>query len=152
MIEKINIKFKRLNEKHSDIPLPQYHTEESAGMDIRAAIDEFMIIKSGEIALIPTNLAVEIPKGYELQVRPRSGLALKHGIIIPNSPATIDSDYRGELKIIIMNLGKEDFKIERGDRIAQLVISKIYHASIIEVDELSTTSRGEGGFSSTGIK
>jgi len=121
-------------------------------MDIRAAIDEFMIIKSGEIALIPTNLAVEIPKGYELQVRPRSGLALKHGIIIPNSPATIDSDYRGELKIIIMNLGKEDFKIERGDRIAQLVISKIYHASIIEVDELSTTTRGEGGFSSTGIK
>ncbi|HOJ37455.1 MAG TPA: dUTP diphosphatase [Ignavibacteriales bacterium] len=150
MIEKITLKFKRLDPKYNDIELPRYHTPESAGMDIRAAIDEPITLKHGEIGLIPTSLAVEIPKGYELQVRPRSGLALHNGIIIPNSPATIDSDYRGELKIIIMNLGGADFVVHRGDRIAQLVISKIYHADIIETDELSQTERGEGGFHSTG--
>lgn len=150
MIEKVTVKFKRLDPKYNDIELPKYHTPESAGMDIRAAIDDPMTLKHGEIKLVPTNLAVEIPKGYEIQIRPRSGLALNHGVILPNSPATIDSDYRGELKIIMMNIGGKDFTINRGDRIAQLVISKIYHAEIEQTDELTPTERGEGGFHSTG--
>lgn len=147
----VNIKFKRLDNSFSDIQLPEYATEGSAGMDIRAAVSEQFIIEPGKIELIPTNLQVEIPEGFELQVRPRSGLAIKNGIGILNSPGTIDSDYRGEIKIILINLGKEPFVIKRGDRIAQLVLSKYYKAEIEIADQLPESKRNSGGFGHTGI-
>ncbi len=150
METQLEIKFKRLNEKFKSIPLPSYATKGSAGMDIYAALDEPMKIHKGKIELVPTNLSVEIPEGYEIQVRPRSGLAAKHGIGILNSPGTIDSDYRGEIKIIIINLGTEDFIIQPAERIAQLVVSKVYTAKLIESTELNNTARGEGGFGHTG--
>jgi dUTP pyrophosphatase len=152
MEEKIVIKIKRLSEEFSDIPLPHYATAGSAGMDIRAALKEDIILKPGKVEIIPTNLSVEIPVGYEIQVRPRSGLAANHAIGILNSPGTIDSDYRGEVKIIIMNFGKEDFKISCCDRIAQLIVSKVYSAKIEEVKDLNSSHRGEGGFGHTGKK
>lgn len=148
----VNIKVKRLNEKFNDIPLPSYSTEGSSGMDIRAAIDDFVIIKKNETALIPTNISVEIPDGYEIQVRPRSGLAANYGIGILNAPGTIDSDYRGEIKIIMFNFGTEDFKINRGDRIAQIVLNKFYKAVFNESAELNNSRRGSGGFGHTGEK
>ncbi len=149
-MSEIEIKIKRLDKKYTDIPLPEYSTDGSAGMDIRAAIDNEIILKKGKIGLVPTNLSVEIPKGYEIQVRPRSGLALKHGIGVLNSPGTIDSDYRGEIKIIMMNFSDEDFIIKSGDRIAQLVVSKVYLAKFSETDNLNDSHRGEGGFGHTG--
>ncbi len=152
MTEEIKIKVKRLSEDYLDVPLPHYATPGSAGMDIRAAIKEDVILKPGLVELIPTNISVEIPIGYEIQVRPRSGLAANHSIGILNSPGTIDSDYRGEVKIIIMNFGKEDFKISKGDRIAQLIVSKVYTAKIEEVKDLNSSHRGEGGFGHTGNK
>ena len=152
MIEKISIKIKRLDSEFNDIPLPSYTTEGSAGMDIRAAVENEMTIHPSEIVLVPTNLSVEIQEGFEIQVRPRSGLAIKNGIGILNSPGTIDSDYRGEVKIIMVNFGKEDFIISRGDRIAQLIVSKVYHAVIEENNELNSSKRGEGGFGHTGQK
>lgn len=150
MPEIIPIKIKRLSEEFNDIPLPSYSTPGSAGLDVRAAVADELIILPGEIKLVPTNLSVEIPEGFEIQVRPRSGLAAKHGISIPNAPGTIDSDYRGEIKIILINLGKEDFKILRGDRIAQLVVSKVYKADFVVSDDLLESSRGSGGFGHTG--
>ncbi len=150
MNSEIKIKVKRLNAGFDDIGLPEYSTQGSAGMDIRAAVEGKMVLKAGEVGLVSTNLVVEIPEGYEIQVRPRSGLAIKHGIGILNSPGTIDSDYRGEVKIIMMNFSKEDFVINRGDRIAQLVLSKVYRASLEENSELLKTKRGEGGFGHTG--
>lgn len=152
MIEEIPIKIKRLSSEFEDIPLPSYSTPESSGMDIRAAVEEKVITAPGSLVLIPTNFSVEIPKGFEIQVRPRSGLAAKHGIGILNSPGTIDSDYRGEIKIILMNFGKEDFIINRGDRIAQLVVSKVYTAKLIESNNLNESERGDGGFGHTGHK
>lgn len=152
MTEEIKIKVKRLSEDYLDVPLPGYATPGSAGMDIRAAIKQDVILKPGVVELIPTNISVEIPVGYEIQVRPRSGLAANHSIGILNSPGTIDSDYRGEVKIIIMNFGKEDFKISKGDRIAQLIVSKVYTAKIEEVKDLNSSHRGEGGFGHTGKK
>lgn len=152
MQSKITIKFKRLSDKFNDIPLPSYSTEGSSGMDLRAAVDDKIIIKPLETVLIPTNLAVEIPEGYEGQVRPRSGLAAKNFVTILNTPGTIDSDYRGEIKVILTNFGKEDFIVNRGDRIAQLVITKVEKANIVEVQELNSTERNEGGFGHTGIK
>jgi dUTP pyrophosphatase len=119
-------------------------------MDIYAALSEPFIVSPASIELIPTNFSVEIPDGYELQVRPRSGLAIKHGIGILNSPGTIDSDFRGEVKIIIINLSKEKFVIKPAERIAQLVLSKVYKAKLIESDELNNTKRGNGGFGHTG--
>lgn len=148
----ITIKFRRLSDKFQDIELPTYLTEGSSGMDLRAAVEEDVVIKPFETKLIPTNLAVEIPFGYEGQVRPRSGLAAKNSITILNSPGTIDSDYRGEIKVIITNLGCEDFVIHRGDRIAQLVITKVEKVNIVEVDNLNETKRNDGGFGHTGIK
>lgn len=142
--------FKKISEEFNDIPLPHYATEGSAGMDIRAAVENNIILKAGKIILVPTNLSVEIPSGYEIQVRPRSGLAAKNGIGILNSPGTIDSDYRGEIKIILFNFGEEDFIINRGDRIAQLILNKVYRANISESKNLSETERGEGGFGHTG--
>lgn len=152
MPEKVLIKFKRIDERFKAIPVPEYVTSGSAGMDIRAAITEGIVLRPGQIELVPTNISVEIPVGYEIQVRPRSGLAVKHGIGVLNSPGTIDSDYRGEIKIILINLSKEDFTITSGDRIAQLVLSKVYLAEMKESDELNDSKRGEGGFGHTGKK
>ena len=151
-MEKIKIKFARISEKFSDIPFPAYETEGSAGMDIRAAVENSVLLKAGKIEMIPTNLRVEIPEGYEIQVRPRSGLAAKHGIGVLNSPGTIDSDYRGEIKIILFNFSDEDFTINRGERIAQLVIGKVVRAETEIAEKLSETERGEGGFGHTGKK
>ena len=151
-MNKIKLNIKRITNKYNDIPLPHYATEGSAGMDIRAALEDELVIKSGEVKLDPTNLIIEIPEGYELQVRPRSGLALKNGIGLLNSPGTIDSDYRGEVGIIMYNFSKLDFTIKRGDRIAHLVLNKVYLADVIEVKDVSESERGEGGFGHTGKK
>jgi dUTP pyrophosphatase len=149
-MEEIEIKVKRISNEYEDVPLPDYATEGSAGMDIRAALHYELIISKGEVVLVPTNLSVEIPVGFEIQVRPRSGLAIKHGIGILNSPGTIDSDYRGEIKVIMMNFSKEDFVIKRGDRIAQLVVSKVYRAGLKIENSLNESKRGAGGFGHTG--
>jgi dUTP pyrophosphatase len=146
----VEIKIKRLNPEFNDIPVPSYSTLGSAGMDVRAAVKDEIIIEQNDITLVPTNLSVEIPHGYEIQVRPRSGLAASHGIGILNSPGTIDSDFRGEIKIIIINLGKEKFTIKRSDRIAQLVVSKVFTANLIQSDDLNHSKRGDGGFGHTG--
>ncbi len=130
------------------LPLPAYATEGAAGMDVVSA--EAVTIAPGARHAVATGLALAIPPGYEIQVRPRSGLALKHGITVPNTPGTIDSDYRGELKVILVNLGEEPFAIERGDRVAQLVLAPVVRAVWNEVAELGATGRGEGGFGSTG--
>lgn len=130
------------------LPLPAYATTGAAGMDVVSA--ESVTIPPGARHAVATGLALAIPKGYEIQVRPRSGLALKHGITVPNTPGTIDSDYRGELKVILINLGDEPFAILRGDRIAQLVLAPVVQAAWHEVVELDSTERGEGGFGSTG--
>ena len=135
----------------NSISLPKYETMNSAGMDIRAFLPEGKIeIKPQEIKLIPTGLYLEIPKGYEVQIRPRSGLALKNGITVLNSPGTIDADYRGEIKIILINHGKDSFSITSEMRIAQMVISQFTRVDLLKVKDLSETNRGEGGFGSTG--
>ena len=134
-----------------DLPLPGYETADSAGMDIRAAVDRPIEIAPGGRALIPTGFKMALPRGFEAQIRPRSGLALKKGITLPNSPGTIDADYRGEVGIILMNAGEETFTIERGDRIAQMVIAPVLQARWNEVESLDETARGEGGFGSTGV-
>ena len=152
MNEEIAIRIKRINSNSEDIPLPSYSTSGSAGMDIRAAVENKIIISPGSLVLVPTGFSVEIPDGYEIQVRPRSGLAAKFGIGILNSPGTIDSDYRGEIKIILMNFSKNEFIIERGDRIAQLVVSKVYTAKLIESNDLAESERGDGGFGHSGHK
>ncbi len=150
MHEEVVVKIKKINPGFDDIDLPSYATGGSAGMDIRAAVNDDVIIKPGEIVLIPTNLSVEIPLGYEIQVRPRSGLAIKNGIGILNSPGTIDADYRGEIKIIMFNFGKENFVVSRGDRIAQIILSRVYIAKLIQTENLNDSQRGEGGFGHTG--
>jgi len=134
----------------SNNALPAYETAGSAGMDIRAFVGEELILKPLERKLIPTGLFIELPLGYEAQLRPRSGLAFKHGISLPNSPATIDSDYRGEIKVALINLSNEDFSIKNGDRIAQMIIARHERAAWINVEELTDTDRGHGGFGSTG--
>jgi len=151
-MEKIKIKVKRISEEFSDIPLPEYATEGSSGLDLRAAVKDKIILEAGKVMMVPTNLSVEIPLGYEIQVRPRSGLAAKHGIGVLNSPGTIDSDYRGEIKTILFNFSDKVFEINRGDRISQMVISKVYLAEMIEDNDLSESARGTGGFGHTGKK
>lgn len=150
-MEKVQVKIQRINDSFNDISLPEYATEGSSGLDLRAAVESKLILEKGKIILVPTNLMVEIPLGYELQVRPRSGLAAKNGIGVLNSPGTIDSDYRGEIKVILFNFSDKDFVINRGDRIAQMVISKVYKADIIECNSLKESDRGSGGFGHTGI-
>jgi dUTP pyrophosphatase len=146
------IKFYRLRpDQDGDIPLPRYMTSQSAGMDISAALDQEFILEPGDIFLIPTGFAMELPPGFEAQIRPRSGLAVNHGIGLINSPGTIDSDYRGEVKIAVINLGKEPYTFHRGDRIAQMIIKKVYHAHISVVDKLEETGRNSGGFGHTGV-
>ena len=145
------IQLRRLQpERDMDIPLPAYMTPLAAGMDVCAAIETNQHLAPGEIALVPTGLAMAIPKGFEVQVRPRSGLAIKHGISIVNAPGTIDADYRGEVKIGLINLGANPYTIHRGDRIAQLIVQQVYQANVTLVDELDKTERNEGGFGHTG--
>ena len=131
---------------------PAYETAHAAGMDLRAAIQESapLVVGPGDIQIVPTGLAMAVPEGYEAQIRPRSGLAAKHGITVLNSPGTIDSDYRGEIKVILINHGRVPFEIRRGDRIAQMVIAPVIQADLVIVDELPGSIRGEGGFGSTG--
>jgi dUTP pyrophosphatase len=151
-MDKIRIRLKwLLPRKERDIQLPSYETSGSAGMDVQAAVRQNMIIAPGEIALVPTGFGVAIPPGYELQVRPRSGLAVKHGITLINSPGTIDSDYRGEVKIALINLGRESFTVRRGDRIAQLIAASVTPVEFEIVSELESTERGAGGFGHTGL-
>lgn len=140
----------RLTASTADIPLPSYATDGSAGMDIRAAVEGDLVIPPGETVLVPTGFAIAVPPGYEAQVRPRSGLAIKHQVGILNSPGTIDSDYRGEVRIILTNFGKEPFRVGRGDRIAQMIIAPYARAEWEEQDALETTARGAGGFGHTG--
>ena len=133
-----------------DVPLPQYMTDHAAGMDVCAACDDDVTVSPGEIRLIPCGFYMAVPVGFEAQMRPRSGLALKHGIILPNAPGTIDADYRGEVCVILGNVGTEPFTVRRGMRIAQLVVAPVTRATVAEVDELPETQRGEGGFGHTG--
>jgi len=149
-MDKIKIKVKKLPGRPDHVPLPKKQTDGAAGYDVCAANTEPIVLGSGEAAAVPTGLALEIPPGWEVQVRPRSGLALKYGITLPNAPGTIDSDYRGELMVIMMNLGPEDFLVKAGDRIAQLVVGKTYEADWEAADLLEDSDRGEGGFGSTG--
>jgi len=145
------IKIMRLQpDTDSDIPLPRYMTDQSAGMDICAAITKDLVLNKGELTLIPTGFAIALPRGFEAQIRPRSGLAIKHGIGLINSPGTIDADYRGEIKIAVINLGATPYTFRRADRIAQMVIKKVYLARLVIVEELDETNRNTGGFGHTG--
>lgn len=145
----MKMQIKRL--EGNNLELPSYETSKSAGMDLRACITENITIKPMERKLIKTGIAISIPENYEVQIRPRSGLALKQGITVLNTPGTIDADYRGEIGVILINLGENDFIVERGMRIAQMVVNPIVQAELIEVAELDATQRGEGGFGSTGV-
>ena len=147
MTDPVGVQLKRLPHGHG-LDLPAYATDGAAGMDVLSA--ESVTIRPGQRHAVATGLSVAIPQGYEIQVRPRSGLAFKHGITVPNTPGTIDSDYRGELKVLLINHGTDDFAIERGDRVAQLVLAPVTQAAWEEVDALDETDRGEGGFGSTG--
>jgi dUTP pyrophosphatase len=136
----------------AELPLPSYGTDGSAGLDVRAAVAIPIRLQPGAIAQIPTGFAIEVPGGFEMQVRPRSGLAMKHGITLPNSPATIDSDYRGEVMVALINLGPGPFAVEPGMRIAQLVLARVPRVEWIETETLSETARGTGGFGHTGLE
>lgn len=149
-MERIDVKIKRVKDG-SDIPLPRYMTSHSAGMDLYADIEGEAILQPGERRLISTGIAISLPDGFEAQIRPRSGLAINHGITLLNSPGTIDADYRGEISVIMINLGDKSFTIKRGDRISQMVINKVYHAAWEQVEELDETKRGSGGFGHTGL-
>jgi len=145
------IRFCRIDPKaNADIPLPRYMTPQAAGMDLHAAVMQELILEPGAIHLIPTGLMMAIPNGYEAQIRPRSGLAVQHGVGLINSPGTIDADYRGEVQVALINLGKNAYTIRRGDRIAQMIIHRVYQAGLEEVNSLDKTSRNAGGFGHTG--
>ncbi len=147
------LSFQRIrSDEDQDIPLPRYMTPQAAGMDLHAAVDRAVTIANGAIALIPTGFAMALPSGFEAQIRPRSGLAVKHGIGLINSPGTIDADYRGEIKIALINLGTEAYTVRRGDRIAQMVIQKVYRVQLQIVESLEATTRDTGGFGHTGIR
>ncbi|MFO7798617.1 dUTP diphosphatase [Rhodohalobacter sp.] len=149
--ERIKIFFKKLDHA-KNLPLPAYESDEAAGMDIRAALHKPKTLEPGERDLIPTGFQMALPMGYEAQIRPRSGLAYKQGVTMLNTPGTIDSDYRGEVKVLAINHGEEPYVIENGDRIAQMVIAPVYQPQIEETDSLPETNRGRGGFGSTGVK
>ena len=146
----VSVEIIRVNETSGDIPLPKYATSHSAGMDIYAAVNDELVLRAGETALIPTGFAIALPEGFEAQVRPRSGLAAKNQVTVLNSPGTIDADYRGEVKVILTNFGKNDFIIKRGERIAQLVVAQYERVVWEERDSLDETPRGAGGFGHTG--
>ena len=145
------VEFKKLPYT-KDLLLPAYESSSAAGMDIRAALETPFTLKPGERALIPTGLQMALPVGFEAQIRPRSGMAIKNGVTMLNSPGTIDADYRGEVKVIAINHGQENFIVNHGDRIAQMVITPVVQLKVTEVSELGDTERGEGGFGSTGIR
>lgn len=149
-MDRVILKVKRLD-NNPDLPLPSYQSDGSSGLDLRAAVNKDLTLQPGDIRLIPTGLSISIPKGYEAQIRPRSGLALRDGLGFVNSPGTIDADYRGEIRVIAINWGKKPLTIRRGDRIAQMVINKVSKAIVEEVDELDPTKRGKGGFGHSGI-
>jgi dUTP pyrophosphatase len=151
MTERLQVRILRINPDQQDIPLPHYATEGSAGMDICAAIENDIIIPPGETVLVPAGFIIELTPGHEAQIRPRSGLAVKYKIGILNSPGTIDSDYRGEVKIILTNFGKSQFVVHRGDRIAQMIVAKYERVQWKEASSLAESARGEGGFGHTGI-
>lgn len=151
VMKRETVLFKWLDEKAAqDIALPQYETSDSAGMDVRISIEDDYLLQPGEITLFSTGFAVAIPSGFEIQVRPRSGLAIKHGITLINSPGTIDADYRGEVKIGVINLGKEPYCFKRGERVAQMILAPVIQAVFSVVDSLDETERGVGGFGHTG--
>ena len=147
----VTLRVKRLD-GNEDMALPSYETDGASGLDLRAAVDGELTLHPGEIRLVPTGLAISLPLGYEAQIRPRSGLALKQGVGMVNTPGTIDSDYRGEIGLVLINWGKSPFVIKRGDRIAQMVVTRVSRAQVLEVDRLETTERGEGGFGHSGVK
>ena len=148
----VDVRVKRLPHG-KDLPLPTYQTASSAGLDLQAAIapQTTLVIEPGSRELVPTGLAIELPEGFEAQIRPRSGLALKKGVTLVNTPGTIDADYRGEIGVIVINHGNEPFEIVRGDRIAQMIVAPVVQARLVEVDDLSSSDRGAGGFGSTGV-
>ena len=151
MSTKVTVELQRL--PHAEgLPLPAYQTNDAAGLDLMAAVaeNEPLTLAPGQYALVPTGLAIALPPGYEAQVRPRSGLAAKHGVTVLNSPGTIDADYRGEIRVILINHGQTAFVVKRGERIAQMVIAPVVQAQLVPVASLSTTDRGSGGFGSTG--
>ena len=150
-MQRISVKFSWLDlDNAGDLSLPSYHSAQASGMDVAAAVVAPVQLAPGEIRMIPTNFAVAIPSGFEIQVRPRSGLAIKHGVTVINSPGTIDADYRGEVKIGLVNLGQHPYTIQRGDRIAQLVLAAVHKADLHLVEELDKTVRQGGGFGHTG--
>jgi len=146
----IEVRIKRLPAAEG-LPLPAYMTAGAAGMDLHAAVEEELVVEPGAIVLVPTGFAIAVPDGFEAQVRPRSGLAVKHGISLPNTPATIDSDYRGEIRVPLINLGREPFRVTRAMRIAQLVVAPVVRVTWAEHDELPSTSRAAGGFGHSGV-
>jgi dUTP pyrophosphatase len=145
----ITVSLKRLPH-NADLPLPAYESASAAGMDLPAAVEADLVLAPGARALVPTGLAIALPEGFEAQIRPRSGLAARDGVTVLNTPGTVDADYRGEVKVILINLGDAPFTISRGMRIAQMVIAPVTQAAMVETDELPETARGEGGFGSTG--
>ncbi|MEK7713576.1 MAG: dUTP diphosphatase [Deltaproteobacteria bacterium] len=149
-MERIDIKIKRVRDG-GDIPLPRYMTSHSAGMDLYADMEGEITLQPMERRLVPTGIAVALPDGFEAQIRPRSGLAINHGVTLLNSPGTIDADYRGEISVIMINLGDKPFAVKRGDRVGQMVINRVYHAAWDKVEELEKTERGAGGFGHTGL-
>lgn len=151
-MHEVTVKVRRVRESAEPLPLPRYQTDHAAGMDLLADVDEPLTLGSLERTAVPTGLAIELPEGYEAQVRPRSGLALKFGVSCLNSPGTIDADYRGEVMVILANLSRTPFTLRRGDRIAQLIVAPVSRASLVEVQALSDTERGSGGFGSTGTR
>ena len=148
-MDTITLKVKRLG-NNTDLPLPSYQSDGASGLDLRAAVNKALTLQPGDIKLIPTGLSISLPEGYEAQIRPRSGLALRHGLAFVNAPGTVDADYRGEIGVIAINMGKNPLTIKRGERIAQMVIQKVSRAIVKEVDELDATQRGDGGFGHSG--
>jgi dUTP pyrophosphatase len=150
MTQSVNVQIARIRAGFDDLPIPAYQTADAAGMDLPAALEASLILEPGARALVPTGFAIALPRGYEAQVRPRSGLAVKHGVTVLNSPGTIDADYRGEIRVALINHGSQAFTIERGERIAQMIIAPVTQAKLVEVSELPSTERGAGGFGHTG--
>ncbi len=150
MAEQVEIKIQRI-QGNEDLPLPRYMSSGASGMDLFAAVTDTVIIPPMEVAIIPLGIKIALPDGFEAQIRPRSGLAARHGIGILNSPGTVDSDYRGEIRVILINFGKEPFAVNRGDRIAQMIITRVARATLVEQDSLEDTKRGSGGFGHTGF-
>jgi dUTP pyrophosphatase len=145
------VRVQRVRDGFDDLPLPTYATDGAAGMDLRAALDETIELAPGERCAVPTGIAIALPQGFECQVRPRSGLAVRNGVTVVNTPGTIDEDYRGEIQVIVINHGREPFVIERGLRIAQAVVTRYERVLLDEVDSLDASTRGSGGFGSTGL-